>query len=95
MVQLLVRSLVQQKVKHIFGSPGGKIIPTFDVLNDEGPHFIVCWHEQNAVVVAAAIGRFEDVRLARSRLTSQDLRPCFGLRRNVRGALFIRLDFGR
>jgi thiamine pyrophosphate-dependent acetolactate synthase large subunit-like protein len=26
--QLLIRSLVQQKVKHIFGIPGGKIMPT-------------------------------------------------------------------
>jgi thiamine pyrophosphate-dependent acetolactate synthase large subunit-like protein len=34
--QLLIRSLVQQKVKHIFGIPGGKIMPTFDVLRDEG-----------------------------------------------------------
>jgi thiamine pyrophosphate-dependent acetolactate synthase large subunit-like protein len=38
--QLLVRSLVQQKVKYIFGIPGGKIMPTFDVLNDEGPELI-------------------------------------------------------
>jgi hypothetical protein len=34
--QLLVRSLVNQDVKFIFGIPGGKIMPTFDVLNDEG-----------------------------------------------------------
>jgi acetolactate synthase-1/2/3 large subunit len=55
--QLLIRSLVQQKVKHIFGIPGGKIMPTFDVLDDEGPHLIVCRHEQNAAFMAAAIGR--------------------------------------
>jgi hypothetical protein len=35
--QLLIRSLVQQNVKYIFGIPGGKIMPTFDVLRDEGP----------------------------------------------------------
>jgi len=29
--QLMIRSLVQQNVKHIFGIPGGKIMPTFDV----------------------------------------------------------------
>ena len=46
--QLLVRSLEQQQVKFIFGIPGGKIMPTFDVLNDEGPRLIVCRHEQNA-----------------------------------------------
>jgi acetolactate synthase-1/2/3 large subunit len=55
--QLLVRSLVQQNVKHIFGIPGGKILPTFDVLRDEGPQFIVCRHEQNAAFMAAAVGR--------------------------------------
>jgi acetolactate synthase-1/2/3 large subunit len=55
--QLLVRSLVQQDVKHIFGIPGGKIMPTFDVLRDEGPQLIVCRHEQNAAFMAAAIGR--------------------------------------
>ena len=55
--QLLIRSLVQQNVKHIFGIPGGKIMPTFDVLRDEGPQLIVCRHEQNAAFMAAAIGR--------------------------------------
>jgi acetolactate synthase I/II/III large subunit len=54
---LLIRSLVEQKVKHIFGIPGGKIMPTFDVLNDEGPDLIVCRHEQNAAFMAAAVGR--------------------------------------
>jgi acetolactate synthase I/II/III large subunit len=55
--RLLVRSLVQQEVKHIFGIPGGKILPTFDVLRDEGPQLIVCRHEQNAAFMAAAVGR--------------------------------------
>lgn len=55
--QLLVRSLEQQNVKYIFGIPGGKIIPTFDVLHDEGPKLIVCRHEQNAAFMAAAVGR--------------------------------------
>lgn len=55
--QLLIRSLMQQNVKHIFGIPGGKIMPTFDVLRDEGPRLIVCRHEQNAAFMAAAVGR--------------------------------------
>src|SRR5580658_10061991 len=54
---LLIRSLVQQGVKHIFGIPGGKIMPTFDVLREEGPKLIVCRHEQNAAFMAAAVGR--------------------------------------
>ena len=55
--QLLIRSLLQQGVKYIFGIPGGKIMPTFDVLRDEGPRLIVCRHEQNAAFMAAATGR--------------------------------------
>ena len=55
--QLLIRSLVEQNVKYIFGIPGGKITPTFDVLRDEGPQLIVCRHEQNAAFMAAAVGR--------------------------------------
>ncbi len=55
--QLLIRSLVQQNVKYIFGIPGGKIMPTYDVLRDEGPQMIVCRHEQNAAFMAAAVGR--------------------------------------
>jgi alpha-acetolactate decarboxylase len=55
--RLLVRSLVEQNVKHIFGIPGGKTMPTFAVLRDEGPRLIVCRHEQNAAFMAAAVGR--------------------------------------
>ncbi len=54
---LLIRSLQNQGVKFIFGIPGGKIMPTFDVLNDEGPRLIVCRHEQNAAFMAGAVGR--------------------------------------
>jgi acetolactate synthase I/II/III large subunit len=50
--QLLIRSLVQQKVRYIFGIPGGKIMPTFDVLGDEGPPLLLCRHEQNAAFMA-------------------------------------------
>src|ERR1700755_2570478 len=55
--QLLVRSLMNQEVRFIFGIPGGKIMPVFDVLNDEGPPLIVCRHEQNAAFMAGAVGR--------------------------------------
>src|SRR5215469_1760720 len=55
--QLLIRSLMEQNVKYIFGIPGGKIMPTFDVLRDEGPQLIVCRHEHNAAFMGAAIGR--------------------------------------
>ena len=32
-------------------------MPTFDVLGDEGTRLIVCRHEQNAALMAAAIER--------------------------------------
>jgi acetolactate synthase-1/2/3 large subunit len=54
---LLVRSLDQQQMKFIFGIPGGKIMPVFDVLNDEGPQLILCRQGQNAAFMAAAVGR--------------------------------------
>ena len=45
--QVLVRGLATQGVTHIFGIPGGKIMPVFDALND-GPkelQLVVCRHE--------------------------------------------------
>ena len=57
--QVLVRGLATQGVTHIFGIPGGKIMPVFDALND-GPkelQLVVCRHEQNAAFMAAAVGR--------------------------------------
>ncbi len=57
MAQVVVRSLVNQGVRHIFGIPGGKIMPLFDVLRTEGPELVLCRHEQNAAFMAAAIGR--------------------------------------
>lgn len=55
--ELVVKSLEQQDVKYIFGIPGAKIDGVFDVLQDHGPQLIVCRHEQNAVFMAAAVGR--------------------------------------
>jgi acetolactate synthase-1/2/3 large subunit len=57
--QVLVRGLAAQGVTHIFGIPGGKIMPAFDALNDspQGLQLIVCRHEQNAAFMAAAVGR--------------------------------------
>jgi acetolactate synthase-1/2/3 large subunit len=54
---LLVRGLINQGVKYIFGIPGAKIDAVFDHLLDEGPELVVCRHEQNAAFMAAAVGR--------------------------------------
>lgn len=55
--ELVVDSLIQQGVTHVFGIPGAKIDAVFDVLKDKGPELIVCRHEQNAAFMAAAVGR--------------------------------------
>jgi acetolactate synthase I/II/III large subunit len=57
--QILIHGLAAQGVTHIFGIPGGKIMPAFDALNDgvAGLELVVCRHEQNAAFMAAAVGR--------------------------------------
>jgi hypothetical protein len=54
--QLLIRSLVRQNVKHIFGISEGKIMPTFDVLRDEGPHLVLRRHEAERGVYGRGCG---------------------------------------
>ncbi|ANF98699.1 acetolactate synthase AlsS [Paenibacillus bovis] len=54
---MVVDTLIAQDVQYVFGIPGAKIDPVFDVLQDRGPQLIVCRHEQNAAFMAAAIGR--------------------------------------
>lgn len=54
---MVVDALIAQDVQYIFGIPGAKIDPVFDVLQERGPQLIVCRHEQNAAFMAAAIGR--------------------------------------
>src|SRR5882757_10982451 len=55
--QCVVEALTAHGVEYIFGVPGAKIDPVFDVLADMGPQLVVCRHEQNAAFMAAAIGR--------------------------------------
>jgi acetolactate synthase-1/2/3 large subunit len=55
--QRVVEALTAHGVEYIFGVPGAKIDPVFDVLADMGPQLVVCRHEQNAAFMAAAIGR--------------------------------------
>jgi len=54
---MVVDTLIAQDVQYVFGIPGAKIDPVFDILQDRGPQLIVCRHEQNAAFMAAAIGR--------------------------------------
>lgn len=45
---LVVDSLINQGVTHVFGIPGAKIDKVFDVMEERGPELIVSRHEQNA-----------------------------------------------
>lgn len=55
--QALVRMLENHGVTHIFGIPGAKIDSVFIALLDSPIKLILCRHEQNAVFMAAAMGR--------------------------------------
>lgn len=55
--QLLVACLEAQGVTHIFGIPGGKILPVYDALVGSSIKLVLCRHEQNAVFMAAMQGR--------------------------------------
>ncbi|MCG6977579.1 acetolactate synthase AlsS, partial [Lactococcus lactis] len=55
---LVVDSLINHKVKYVFGIPGAKIDRIFDLLeNEEGPQMVVTRHEQGAAFMAQAVGR--------------------------------------
>ncbi|MFJ4848631.1 MULTISPECIES: acetolactate synthase AlsS [unclassified Streptomyces] len=54
--QRVVETLSQYGVPYVFGVPGAKIDAVYDALVDGGPELVVCRHEQNAALMAAAVG---------------------------------------
>src|SRR5688500_19811079 len=50
--QALIRSLETEGVRHIFGIPGGTILPAYDPLLDSSIRHILCRHEQGAAHAA-------------------------------------------
>ncbi|KAK2010437.1 acetolactate synthase [Colletotrichum eremochloae] len=57
-VDVVIDSLVNAGVTHIFGVPGAKIDSVFNALIDRPEiKLVVCRHEQNAAFIAGAIGR--------------------------------------
>ncbi|KAI9666299.1 MAG: hypothetical protein M1821_004234 [Bathelium mastoideum] len=59
---IIVESLYQAGVRVVFGIPGAKIDAIFDTLTDHPEiKLIICRHEQNAVFMAAAVGRITGV----------------------------------
>ena len=55
--QIVVESLEQHGVTHVFGIPGAKIDKVFDALKSSSIETVVCRHEQNAAFIAGGIGR--------------------------------------
>ena len=56
--QIIVNSLFAAGVRIVFGIPGAKVDAIFDCLLDHQEiRLIVCRHEQNAAMMAAAVGR--------------------------------------
>ena len=55
--QLMIEALKRNGVKHIFGYPGGAIMPLYDALVDSGLEHFLCRHEQGAAFAADAYGR--------------------------------------
>jgi len=55
--QILVDTLVDEGVEHLFGIPGGVVIPIFDVLYDSPLHVVLTRHEQGAGHAADGFAR--------------------------------------
>ena len=55
--QIVVESLKERGVTHVFGIPGAKIDAVFNTLVDSDIKTVVCRHEQNAAFIAGGIGR--------------------------------------
>ncbi|MDX1556352.1 MAG: thiamine pyrophosphate-binding protein, partial [Xanthomonadales bacterium] len=55
--QALVRTLEAAGVRHVFGYPGGAIMPVYDALVDSALNHILCRHEQGCALAANGYAR--------------------------------------
>ncbi len=55
--QLLIEGLLRNGARHIFGYPGGAIMPLYDALVGSGLTHYLCRHEQAAALAADSYGR--------------------------------------
>ena len=59
---IVVESLYNAGVRVAFGIPGAKVDAIFDTLADNPEiHLVICRHEQNAAMMAAAVGRITGI----------------------------------
>lgn len=54
--QRMVETLSQYGVPYVFGVPGATFDAVHGALAVGGPELVMCRHEQNAAVMAAAVG---------------------------------------
>ncbi|MDO4626705.1 MAG: acetolactate synthase 2 catalytic subunit [Pasteurellaceae bacterium] len=55
--RLLIDSLKAQGVQHLFGYPGGAIMPVYDAIYDSGLDHLLCRNEQGAAMAAIGYAR--------------------------------------
>jgi acetolactate synthase-1/2/3 large subunit len=55
--EIIIKSLIAEDVKHLFGYPGGSVLPFFDALYDSPINFILTRHEQGAAHAADGYAR--------------------------------------
>ncbi|NTS75847.1 acetolactate synthase 2 catalytic subunit [Catenovulum sp. SM1970] len=55
--QLVLKVLQQHGIKHVFGYPGGAIMPIYDALYDSEVEHFLCRHEQGAAFSAVGYAR--------------------------------------
>jgi acetolactate synthase-1/2/3 large subunit len=55
--QILIESLLKEKVEVVFGLPGGQALPIFDAIHGSGLNFILARHEQAASHMADGYAR--------------------------------------
>ena len=55
--QILWECLEREGVKHVFGYPGGAILPAYDALQHSSIHHILVRHEQGATHMADGYAR--------------------------------------
>src|SRR5438045_9325396 len=55
--QILWECLEREGVKHVFGYPGGAILPAYDALQHSNIHHVLVRHEQGATHMAGGYAR--------------------------------------
>ena len=55
--EAIAESLYEEKVRYVFGHPGGEVVDLIDALENTGIRFVLTGHEAAAAFMASAVGR--------------------------------------